>query len=184
MADEPVAGEPMAGTTKVLLRALFVVGAVVFVAFWAWALFFASKEAVNRVGDRAWAERAQATCAAADAERLKLADFRTLEEATPEMIRERATIVDQATDILERMLDDVVATLPTDAKGREITPLWEAEYRTYLGDRRVFADRLRESGENEAFYETEVELPISERLETFAGDNDMSACAPPRDLTR
>ena len=25
-----------------------------FAAFWIWALFFASKEAVNRIGDRAW----------------------------------------------------------------------------------------------------------------------------------
>jgi hypothetical protein len=180
--DEPTATPRL--LRRVVSRLLFVVGAVAFVAFWTWALFFASKEAVNRVGDRAWAERAQAVCVTADGERLKLADFRELENATPEMIRERASIVDQATDVLEGMLDDVVATLPTDAKGREIVPLWEAEYRTYIGDRRAFADRLRASGENEAFYETEVELPISERLETFAGDNDMPACAPPRDLTR
>ena len=36
-----------------------------------------------------------------------------------------------------------------------------------------------------AFYETaEDGLPISERLATFAGDNEMSACAPPIDLSR
>ena len=44
-------------------KALLVVGVVGFVAFWMWALFFASKEAVNRIDDRAWAERAEAICA-------------------------------------------------------------------------------------------------------------------------
>ena len=64
-------------------------------------------------------------------------------------------------------------------------PQWEADYRTYLADRRAFTASLRESGENLAFYETQISgIPISEKLETFAGDNHMPTCAPPRDLTR
>jgi len=42
---------------------------------------------------------------------------------------------------------------------------------------------LRATGENLPFYETMSEVPLSERLETFAGDNRMDACAPPRDLS-
>ncbi|MEJ7799993.1 MAG: hypothetical protein WKF60_05695 [Ilumatobacter sp.] len=158
---------------------------VVFATFWTWALFFASKEAVNRIDDRAWADRAELICRDAKDSLIELADFREIRDAGPDMIVERAAIVDTATDVLDRMLDDVVAVTPTDQKGREIVPMWEAEYRIYLQDRRNFADQLRASGENLAFYETAGGgIPLSERIETFAGDNDMPACAPPRDLTR
>lgn len=153
-----------------------------FAAFWVWALFFASKEAVNRIEDTAWAERAEAICAAADVERQALADFRELDGDDAAMLRERAAIVDEATDIVERMLDDVVAVTPADEKGQAIVPAWEADYRTYLGDRREYAGALRD-GEDVPFSQTPLEgIPITEKLETFAGDNEMPSCAPPRDL--
>lgn len=170
---------------RYVARTALVVGLLAFAAFWIWALFFASKEPINRIDDRAWAERAEDICTAADKERVALADFRKMSEATPEMVLERADIVDDATDILERMLDDVVADLPDDAKGRDVVPLWEADYRTYLADRRAFTAKLRATRENVAFYETAAGgIPISEKLETFAADNHMPSCAPPRDLTR
>lgn len=170
---------------RVVLRTVALIGAAGFVAFWTWALFFASKEPINRIGDTAWQERAQAVCEAADRERLELADFRVMQDATPELVNERAAIVDRATDVLEGMLDDLVAVTPSDAKGQDLVPQWEADYRSYLDSRRVFADTLRETGVNSAFYEPDADgIPISEKIETFAGDNLMPACAPPRDLTR
>ena len=176
---------PEHGIGRTVLRVLALAGAAAFVAFWTWALFFASKEPINRIGDTAWTERAEAICVAADEERLGLADFREMQDATPELVRERADIVDRATDILEAMLDDVVAVPPTDAKGQDLIPQWEADYRAYLDSRRVFADTLRETGENGAFYEPDADgIPVSEKLETFAADNGMATCAPPRDLTR
>jgi len=161
-----------------------------FAAFWIWALFFASKEAVNRIEDRAWAERAEQICQAANDERLELADFRLIDggdtdaDAIAARIRERADIVVASTLVIERMLDDLVAVEPTDLKGSEIVPLWEADYRIYIQDRYKYAEQLRDSGENLPFYETADGIPLSERIETFAGDNEMPACAPPRDLTR
>lgn len=167
------------------VRVLILVGVLGFAAFWIWALFFASKEGVNRIEDRAWAARAESICLDATEERNALANPLRVEEATPELVAQRADIVMASTDILERMLDDVVAVEPTDAKGRGIVPLWEDEYRTYLQDRRNYADRLRASGEYEPFTETPVDgIPISERLSTFAADNEMATCAPPIDLTR
>jgi hypothetical protein len=166
-------------------RWVILVGALAFVAFWTWALFFASKDPINRIDDAGWAARAEATCAAADAERLQLADFREMQDATAEMVRERADIVDAATDILERMLDDVVDPMPTDAKGRDLVPQWEADYRLHIQKRRDFTAELRATGENKAFYDAEVDgIPITERIEVFAADNRMASCAPPRDLTR
>ena len=72
---------------------------------------------------------------------------------------------------------------PSDAKGRAIVPQWEADYRIYLEDRREYADRLR-AGEDVPFSETALDgIPISDKVEVFAGDNEMPACAPPVDLS-
>ncbi len=162
----------------------YIISAVVvlFAAFWIWALFFASKEAVNKIGDRAWATRAQGICEAAKAQRLGLADLRHVDGDDRAMLAERADIVDRATDIVARMVDDVTAVTPSDAKGQAIVPDWTRDYRTYIEDRREFADDLR-AGKNEPFAETAVDgIPISEKLTVFAGDNRMPDCSPPIDL--
>lgn len=176
-------GAPTTGGRFV--RAALTLVVATLAVFWIWALFFASKEAVNRIDDRAWAARAERICAAANEERLQLSDFRSILDGDAELIRERADIVDRATDIVDATVDDLVAVPPTDDKGRAIVPQWVEEYRSYVAARRDYADDLRSTGENLAFYEPAVDgLPISERLETFAGDNDMPSCAPPRDLSR
>jgi hypothetical protein len=163
-------------------RSVVLVAVAGLVAFWAWALFFASKEAANKIDDRAWAERAERICANAQAQRAELTDARRLDPDDPAMLAERAAIVDEATAIVETMLDNVVAVPPVDDKGRAIVPQWEADYRTYLENRREFTDVLR-TGENEPFRETAVDgIPVSEKLEQFASDNEMPSCAPPRDL--
>jgi len=183
---EPDQRRPVVRWSVRILLALLIAG---FVAFWTWALFFASKEAVNKIDDRGWAERAEQICADANEARLELSDYRTIVDGDDAeiaaLIRERADIVDRATDIIEQMLDDVVAVAPTDEKGQAIVPQWEDEYRSYIQSRRDYADDLRATGENLAFYEPGADgIPVSERLETFAGDNEMPSCAPPRDLTR
>jgi len=155
---------------------------VLFATFWIWALFFASKEPINGIGEDDWTDRAQAICEDADARRQDLADFREVDDDDAAMLAERGDIVDRATDILEQMLDDVVAVQPTGAKGAELVPLWEADYRTYLGDRRGFSDDLR-AGINEPFAENVVDgIPISDKIARFAADNRMPACVPPSDL--
>ena len=155
-------------------KALLVVGGIGFAAFWTWALFFASKEAVNKVDDRAWAERAEVICADYDVR------IRALEAQTSKDLVVRADLVVQSTDLLSAMLDDITAVLPTDDKGRAIVPAWEVDYRTLLNDRYRYAEELR-SGQNVPFTETAVEgVPITERIETFAGDNEMPTCGPPR----
>jgi hypothetical protein len=165
-----------------LWRTVIIVAVAGLAAFWVWALFFASKEAVNKIGDRDWAARAESICESARAERETLVDERVIDADDPAMLAERGDIVDEATDIVEAMLDDVVAVTPTDDKGRAIVPQWEADYRAYLANRREFSDRLR-AGENEPFTEAAVDgIPISEKLEQFAGDNEMPSCAPPHDL--
>lgn len=156
------------------LRVLFVVGAVAFVSFWAWALFFIDKTAVNKIEDRAWAERAEEICAPVK-QSLRRLDLETRVDPA-----DRSVLVVQSTDLLGTMLDDVISVEPSDPKGRDIVPDWIADYRTLLQDRYNYAERLRD-GQNVQFSETAVQgVPITERLETFAGDNEMPSCAPPR----
>jgi hypothetical protein len=157
------------------IRTVLLAGLIVaFVAFWTWALFFASKEAVNKIGDREWAARAESICADYDVE------IRALETQRSPDLDVRAGLVVQSTDLLAAMLDEVVAVPPSDEKGQAIVPAWEADYRTLLADRYRYAEQLR-AGENVAFSETAVEgVPITERIETFAGDNEMPSCRPPR----
>ncbi len=151
-------------------------------AFWTWALFFASKESINRIEDRDWAERAEQICAAAESRREQLADYRRVDPNDPTSLAERAAAVDRATDLLESMVDEVSAEEPRDPKGAELAPLWISDFRSYLQNRRDHADLLR-SGSNAPFRETRVDnLPISERLGAFAVANDMESCAPPFDL--
>lgn len=163
-------------------RWVLLVIVLAFAAFWIWALFFASKESINGIGEDDWSDRAQAICEAADAERQDLADFREVDPDDPAMLAERATIVDRATDILEGMLADINAVAPTGPKGAALVPLWTADYRTYLEDRRRFGDELR-AGRNDPFAESVVDgIPISDKIARFAADNFMPACSPPADL--
>ena len=156
------------------LRALFLLGAVVFVAFWFWALFLIDKTAVNKIEDRAWAERAEAVCAPVKRS-VRLLDL----EVTTDL-GGRADLVIESTDMLSAMLKENEAVDPTDSKGQAIVPDWIADYRTLLADRYEYAGQLRR-GEDGPFYETPVQgVPITERIETFAGDNEMPSCAPPR----
>jgi len=150
---------------------------------WVYAFVFASKEAVNKIGDDEWTQRAEARCLVARQERLALADYRLIDDpATGGLVR-RAELVDEATNTLARMIADLRVVMPTDAKGQALIPLWLSDYDTYVSDRRVYAEQLR-SGDNAPFAETTFEgLPLSERIATFAGDNRMPSCAPPIDLS-
>jgi hypothetical protein len=155
-------------------RLLVLLAVFALAAFWIWALFFASKTAINKVEDRAWAKNAEATCAAV-MDRLSVLDDQVSTD-----LNVRADLVEQSTDLLSDMLDTIVVVLPTDAKGRAIVPAWEADYRMLLNDRYAYAAMLR-SGQDGPFTETAVDnVPVTERIETFAGDNEMPSCAPPR----
>lgn len=168
---------------KVLGRLALGIVMSLIVVMWVYGLFFASKESVNKFGDEEWAARAQARCETTKQRLRGLADMRRLDAVGAEALSLRASIVDRATDELSSMLDDITRTYPVDDKGRAILPLWEDEYRRYIADRRDYATALR-TGDNSPFAESTFEnLPLSERLGTFARDNRMPSCAPPMDLS-
>lgn len=150
---------------------------------WVYAFFFASKEAINKIGDERWTQRADTRCAQARNERLALADYRRIDDPASGGLSRRAELVDLATDTIARMLADLRTQSPVDAKGQALIPLWLNDYDTYVSDRRSYTAQLR-SGDNSPFTESTFEgLPLSERIATFAGDNRMPNCAPPIDLS-
>lgn len=166
------------------VRILIIILGVGMLAMWTWALFFASREGVNRIEDREWVEASEQICQATAEEREQLADFTDIREATPDMIYHRADLIEQATDQLTVMIDQIDALPLTGDKGLAIVPDWIADYRQYIVDRHHHVDELRATGENLRFFETGTDegIPLSEKIATFATDNAMPTCAPPLDL--
>lgn len=150
---------------------------------WIYALFFASKEVINRVADEKWRQKSDDYCRYAKEQRELLIDMRLVGESGPDALMERADLVDLATDTLENMINEIAALPVTDAKGAAIVPLWLADYRIYIADRRSYTTQLRQ-GLNLPFAESQAEqLPLSEKLATFAADNQLTSCKPPIDLS-
>ena len=150
---------------------------------WVYALFFASRVSINKFEDRDWATAAQSRCLIAREERKQLSDYRIVNQMGVDALKERAELIDRATDTIERFVVEFRESLPTDPKGIELVGLWLDDYQIYIADRRAFADDLR-IGVNNQFAETPLEgLPISEKIATFAADNEMSFCKPPIDLS-
>ena len=168
---------------RYILRTFLATTIALIVVMWVYALFFASKESINKFEDRNWAAKAQARCLVARQQRQQLSDYRIVNEQGADILKDRANLIDQATDTIERFVLEFRASLPSDPKGTEIVGLWLDDYVIYIADRRDFANDLR-VGINNQFAETPVDgLPISEKIATFAADNEMSFCKPPIDLS-
>ena len=167
-----------------LARVVLTVICVLIAAMWVYALGFASRESMNKIGDDAWKARAEAHCQIAENERFALEDLTEMDPDDPAALRKKADIVEKATDSLERAIDRIEADPPSDDKGRDLVPEWIAEYRVYLQNRREFIAALRTAERRPYFSEKEVEgVPVSERLGKFARENDMKSCQPPFDLS-
>lgn len=153
------------------------------VAMWVYAYGFATKEAAVHLDDTAWTERAEGICSAANAQRDELFDARKISDAGPDALLERADIVDEATAILEQMLNDIVAVRPAGAEDRALVAQWEGYYRTLLQDRKDYTAALR-AGQPNRFDESVVDdQPLSSFLDDFAKPNFMPSCVSPKDLS-
>ena len=165
------------------VRALLATICLGLAAFWVWALFFPpTKESVVRVTDRSWSQRAQTICNEANLERDALVDLTRIEDAGADALSRRADIVDEATDIVERMVDASLEVRPETADDQGRVATWESLYRQLIDDRRLYTEQLRQ-GRNEPFAESMVEdSPVSNYINDFAVGNEMTACRAPMDL--
>ncbi|MFM8793331.1 MAG: hypothetical protein ACKOFF_00290 [Acidimicrobiales bacterium] len=163
-------------------RAVKFTVSVLIAAMWFYAFVLAPRESFNNIADPAWSARSEVTCRAARDAISALADMQRIDPADPAVLRAKADIIDRATDSLQTAIDTLAADTPATEKGRALVPMWVADWRRYLQDRRDYAETVR-SGRLVEFAETQVEgVPISERLAKFARENRMRSCQPPRDL--
>lgn len=163
-------------------RSLVVLAVLGMFAMWTYALAFSPRESINRVYDDAWSQRAAAVCAEARSDRETLADYRTIDDVGPEALSVRADLVERASAILERMVDELEDLPRATAKADALVPMWIADWRIHLADRAAYVALLR-AGDNRPFRETRGDrIPLSEKIATFSADNLVPNCAPPRDL--
>ncbi|MEI8239024.1 MAG: hypothetical protein WCI22_06345, partial [Actinomycetota bacterium] len=86
-------------------------------AMWGYYFFAASNQGVYQLKDSTWRVKADVVCKAAQAKRQALANTTGgyIAHPTAEQMIQRADIVDKATDMLDKMLTDIVAIpVPTD----------------------------------------------------------------------
>ena len=153
-----------------------------FVGIWGYvmylSIFVGRAEPRDRLEDVAWTESAEQTCAGPRATIDQLPFANELDSTT-----ERADVLDEATDVLEVMVTRLDGLLPpSSAEEAAAVDKWLADYRTYLDDRRAYAERFR-SGLDEPFRVTDRGgFQIDVLIDDFAHVNYMESCETPNDV--
>ena len=183
----PFADEPARPRTSAWVKAVLVLCCAVVASMWIYYFFFATDEGVYQLQDKSWRVATEQVCSAASAEREALTDTSDgyIANPTDEQMVQRADIVDKATDILERMLDDLVA-IPVDNEDDATRVEFFAEnYRIVLADRRRYTASLRRF-ELVPYSETVVGGgPVTNVVLDFTAGvkgNDVPECSPPGEL--
>ncbi len=183
VAESPAA-PPTGSPGSKIWRILITVVIAAIVAMWVYYFFFASAKATYRVDDDAWRERAQTVCERYEAQRLELVDTAEgyIAEPTRDQMIERADIVDQATDLLEAELAEVLAVPPASERDQGLVADYERYWRVLLSDRRAYTATLR-TFELQPYYETLLDGgPVSNTIVDFTTVNEIPSCRPPGEL--
>lgn len=184
MTETPSPAAPAPAKGRTWVKVLLAVGVLAMFGMWGYALWFAPDGGAYQIRDAGWAPKARAICAAARTEREALADTEggRITNPTPEQMAQRADLVDRATDILEQMLDDIVAIPVADENDTLRLSIFEENYRIIIADRRRYTERLR-AGDNSEYNETVVAGgPVSNVVTDFTAgvkSNQIPECSPP-----
>lgn len=168
---------------KRAVRALLIFISLGIAAFWIWALFFPqTKQSIAKLDDIAWTQRAETICRTANVRRDALADLRRIDEVGVGALAMRADLIDRATDIIDEMIAEILEVRPVSAVDLALVNTWSSYYRTWIEDRRTYAQVLRR-GDNPPFAESMIEgSPITEYINDFTIANRMKPCSAPTDL--
>lgn len=153
-----------------------------FVGIWGYVLYLSvvegRAEPRDRLTDTTWTAAAEETCADAT-EVIGELEFAS-EVSSP---AERADLLDAATDELDRMVDRLGGLVPPGPSDEaRAVAAWQADWRTYLEDRRAYADRFR-AGLDEPFRVTDRGgFQIDVLIDDFAHVNYMDNCRTPDDV--
>ncbi|MEQ1874013.1 MAG: hypothetical protein ABL953_09815 [Ilumatobacteraceae bacterium] len=179
--------EKMAPRHGWFVRILLIAICAVLAAMWVYYFLFASDTGVYQLQDKSWREKASTICVAAQAERTALVDTEEgfISNPTDEQMLQRADIVEQATDIVEQMLNDILAIPVDNDDDRLRLETFEENYRIVIADRRRYIATLREL-KLEPYNETIVGGgPVSNVVLDFTAGvkgNDVPECSPPGEL--
>jgi hypothetical protein len=161
-----------------LPRILAIAVSLALILFWIW-IFSGGPRKTNPdyLKDRGWTDRTEATCARTvkRIDALPPAPDSTTSAA-------RADVVSRANDELDEMLDAIEADEPTGEGDLDVVRPWLADWRTYLGDRRDYAERLRTDPHARLFVDEKFNDSIETVIETFAEVNEMPSCVVPGDV--
>lgn len=145
---------------------------------WIW-IFSGGPRKVNpdRVADREWTDRAEATCRAT----MDDVDERAA-PAGEQRAGQRADAIDASTDDLEAMLASLADPLPSSDADRQVVEPWLTDWRSLLNDRRQYADALREDPGARFLTTEKFSDGLDNVIGTFADVNDMPSCGPAGDV--
>jgi hypothetical protein len=166
--------------TRVVLTAVV----VALVSMWGYVLFLAfgpgRQPPIDRLDDPAFAEAGEARCAEAVEQVEALPAASDSADAA-----ERADVLAQADATFAGMLDDLdeMVELAPAGDQRRRAAEWLADWRTYLGDRRAYAEALRTNpGARLLVSEKPGEgRQITGWIDEFAEANRMPSCVTPTD---
>jgi hypothetical protein len=161
-------------------RLLAVVVAISIAVLWAYALWGpVQRTAQGELDSDAFPEAAEPICAAT---MLRIDDL-PLAFETPGNV-ERAAAVAEANGYLAQMLDQLEAVAPP-ADGSDDARMvaeWLTDWRTYLGDRVAYADRLATDPDARLLVTEKERRQITEPIDYFSRVNDMPNCASADDV--
>lgn len=160
-------------------RVLGVVVMLALAVFWTVVfLGIPKKENPDRLDDRAFVERTIVRCDGL------LEDLAALPNAafTDDPL-ERADVLDEATGLVETMVDEIEADAPTSGDDAVSLRGWIGDWRTYVENRRDYADRLRVDPDARLLLDPSLGGDsVDKPIEVFADVNDMPTCATPGDV--
>lgn len=162
------------------IRVLAVIVVLAMMLFWIW--IFArgpAKANPDRLDDRAYVERTEKRC------QQLLTDLEALPPAEKaDSASGRADVLDRANVMVAAMVDDIEGGAPTTGDDGVSLKRWFVDWRTYLADRKDYADRLRRDPDAKLLVTENPELKdsVDRTIQIFADVNDMGDCATPGDV--
>jgi hypothetical protein len=157
-----------------------VIAVVFLVTFlpWAYALSgLAKKTPPDTLKDDAYRAAASPLCTAARADIDALPPAREARSAA-----ERAVTLDQATDRVQRLVDDLRTVPTTSAFDADIVGQWLADWDRYVADRRAYAQTLRTDPDARFVLTAREGVDYTELMDAMAEVNHMPDCKTPGDV--